>query len=395
MIHPFWFWLGYCTLRIDRARSAEVMEICRRGRYVYRDLSFGEDSMKMKVSRWSAKRMIRIGRERGIDMVMEKEYGLPALLSRYRCRVGIAIGLLLFGTIIFGSGRVVWSVRIEGNDRLDSGMILEQLSACGLEIGGSLRELETDVIENRMLILSDEISWISINLNGTVAHVEVRETLPEVDDTKEFAASNLVANRTGRIEMLEDIRGNLAVSIGDTVAKGELLVGGLYDSELGGLRYTRARGRVLAETERSFLVQIPLKNQKKVYTEQTFLEKYWIFFKKEGKIFANTKKFQGDCDIINTVEYFKLWGGVTLPFGIRTVRVLPYELCEEERDAETVVELALRELRARMQSEVPDGQLVRKEMRSEWRDGVYLLRCRANYIENIAVEKEIEIQGIS
>ena len=86
---------------------------------------------------------------------------------------------------------------------------------------------------------------------------------------------------------------------------------------------------------------------------------------------------------------------MTLPFGIRTVRVLPYELCEEERDAETVVEAALQQLRTRMQSEVPDGALIRKEMQGEWRDGVYILRCRANYIENIAVEKEIEIAGIS
>ena len=395
MIHPFWFWFGYRTLRVERARSAEVVELCRRGGYVYRGVSFCGEYICFEASYWTSGKIVQACRERGIPIVVEKEHGLPALLVRYRNRAGIAIGILLFCAIVFLSGRVVWSVRVEGNEQLDEQKILEQLSECGLEIGGALRDLQTDVIENRMLILSDEISWISVNLNGTVAHVEIRETLPEAQEERPFAASNLVAGRSGRIEMLEDIRGNLAVSLGDTVAEGELLVGGLYDSETGGLRYTRARGRVLAETERNFCVEIPLKKPKKVYTEKTYVEKYWIFFKKEGKIFANTKKFQGDCDIINTVEYFELWGGVTLPFGIRTVRVLPYELCEEERDAETAVELALQQLRARMQSEVPDGALVRKEMQSEWRDGVYVLRCRANYIENIAVEKEIEIEGIS
>ena len=58
------------------------------------------------------------------------------------------------------------------------------------------------------------------------------------------------------------------------------------------------------------------------------------------------------------------------------------------------MELALYGLRCRMHAEVPDGQLVRKSIKSEWTEEAYILRCRGEYIENIAVERKIEIQGI-
>lgn len=394
-MHPFWLLLGYRILRVERHRAAEVVELCRTHGYIYSKASFSEDSFFLRAADPTATKIVNGCRAYGISVEIVREGGIPAWVRHYRYRVGILIGFLLFCGILFCSGRVLWGIRIEGNERLSESEMIDQLSVCGLEIGCPLRELRGEVIENRMLILSDEISWISINMNGTVAHVEIREELPEPIEREDFAASNLVASRSGRIERLEDVRGNLAVGVGDVVAEGDLLVGGLYESEVGGLRYTRATGRVLAETERRFLVEIPLVGETKIYGNKPLMEKYWIFFKKEGKIFGNTKNFQGDCDIINTVEYFELPGNVRLPFGVRTVQYLPYEMQSERREAELAVALALRELREQVQRQVPDGQLIRKEMRSEWREDAYVLVCRANFIENIAVEKEIEIEGIS
>ena len=262
-----------------------------------------------------------------------------------------------------------------------------------MTVGDTLKDLETGVLENRMLIASDEISWISINLRGTVAQVEIRETIP-IPEEERFAAANLVAARDGRIEWMEDVRGNVAVQVGDAVSEGELLVGGVYDIERGGYRYTRARGKVYARTEREFTVEVPLQYEKKTYTGEEKVEKYWIFFEKEVKFFGKCGNLTGSCDTINTVEYFTLPGDVRLPFGIRTVRQTEYVTEVTERSGESAIEQAYYQLRCQMESEVPEGVLVSKELTAELSDTCYRLVCRAAYLENIAKTQEIEIEGV-
>ena len=84
-----------------------------------------------------------------------------------------------------------------------------------------------------------------------------------------------------------------------------------------------------------------------------------------------------------------------MPFGIHTVEVLEYELCEVERDGVRATELAYEQLAERMVSEVPEGTVVRKQTVTELCEDGVLLRCRAEFIENIAITKEIEIEGFS
>lgn len=370
------------------------MNLCRVGGYVYRDLSFCGDEVCLTASLRTSERIMRACQAHGIPIEVVRSWGLPFLVLRYRHRVGIPLGLVCFLLILWGSGRVVWDVRIEGDGGVSDAVVLEQLAACGLQTGVPLASLDTGVIENRVLILSDEISWISINLSGTVARVEVRTLIP-APEPQPYAAANLVASRFGVIEGFEDIRGNLAVSVGDAVSEGELLVGGLYSTEGGGLRYTCAKGRVLARTQYDFSVEVPLQYREKVYTGRKKNEKYWIFFKKEIKFFGNTGNSPGSCDTINTVEYVRLPGGVTLPFGVRTVRHMEYRLCDARRSAEEAVDLAFLQLRLQMEEAVPSGLPVRKKTNGVWDSNGYTLYCTANYIENIAVVREIQIEGIS
>jgi len=93
------------------------------------------------------------------------------------------------------------------------------------------------------------------------------------------------------------------------------------------------------------------------------------------------------------VEYLSLSDDCVLPFGIRTVSYREYELCEIERSEVETLNAAYDALYEQMEREVPDGSLVRKQVSSEITDVAVVLRCRAEYLENIAILKEIEIDG--
>lgn len=393
MVRPFLFLFGYRVLRLDRQYAGELMNLCRQMGLVYRNLRFDGDYVLLECGLRTAGRMLDACRDRGIPVVISESRGIPPILWRYRHRAGLFVGALLFCAILFFSGRVVWSIRVDGNEQLRDEEVIAALRRCGMEVGDPLNRLDTAVLENRMLIASDEISWISINMRGTVAQVEIREVVPAPRD-ETFAAANLVAARGGRIEWMEDVRGNVAVQVGDVVGEGELLVGGIYEIDGGGIRTTCAKGKVFAETRREFVTKIPLRYSKKAYTGEVKVEKSLIFFEKEIKFFGNTGNSYPTCDTINTVEYWTLPGGVTLPVGIRTVRVLEYETVEATRSEESAMELALYRLRCQMESEVPEGTLTGKSLRVSLTEEEYVLYCEAKYLENIAKLQEIELEGI-
>ena len=395
MIHPFRFLLGHRRLRMSRAAAGEVMNLCQSYGFVYRSFEFCEEYACLECTPRTAQRLIEACRARGITVVEEPVRGLPGLLVRYRRRYGIWLGLALAAVIVFFSGRVVWDVRIEGNERLDDEAVIEALREQGLRVGTWHRRLDIDALENRVLLYSDEISWISVNIIGTVANVEIREVEPIEAEPPFYDAANLVATRGGVIEWFEDIRGNVAVEIGDAVAEGDLLIGGLYGAEGKPAHYTCARGKVMARTEHDFSVEIPLQYEKKVYTGRVTVEKYLVFFEKEVKFFANSGNFPPTCDTIDTVEYWQTRGGSSIPVGIRTVRHYEYEWCSVERSPEAAMTLAYDTLRYQMESEMPQAMLVRKRIHTEQTETAYVLHAYVECIEDIARIEEIKIKGIS
>ena len=371
------------------------MNLCHAHGFVYRDFSFCDEYACFTCHPTVAHRLIEACRARGITVVEEPIRGLPGFFLRYRHRYGIALGILLFAVIVFFSGQVVWEIRVEGNERLDDAEVIAALHEQGLHVGSVYSRLDIDALENRVLLYADDLSWLSINMIGTVANVELREVELAPPSPPQYAAADLVAARGGVIEWFEDVRGNVAVEIGEAVGEGDLLVGGLYGSEGKPAHYTCAQGKVFARTERTFDVEILLTYEKKVYTGRTSVEKYLIFFEKEVKFFTNSRNSPLSCDTIDTVEYFQTHGGSCLPIGIRTVRHYEYETVSCTRSEEEAMTLAHDTLRYSFHIELDaDAMLVRKRTYAEPREGSFVLHARMEYIENIAKVEEIKIEGI-
>ena len=181
------------------------------------------------------------------------------------------------------------------------------------------------------------------------------------------------------------------VTAGQAVKAGELLVSGLYDSQTGGFRYTRAAGRVLARTQRVLTVEIPLVYEEKVY-EEPILEGLTVhFFDFSYKFFKNSGNQDILCDIIKYNSNLGQLGNNRLPMSFSRTDIHPYHLEERQRSAEEALELCYRELELQLSELSGDVQLLQKEITTEVRDGSVVLVCTLTCIENIAVVQEFEI----
>lgn len=398
--HPFLFIAGYRNYTTESKNAKAIFALCAKNSIPYSKSRIDGDILSFSVPFFCVFRFEKAAKEQNIEFLSVNSYGLPALCLRYRKRYGLLLGLLISFCLIFLSGRVIWDIRIDGERRLSEGEVKAVLSDCGLDIGTKLSDIDVATLQNRIMIRSDDIAWISVNIIGTVAEVEIREldVVPEEDeeddkDEELSAASNLVAAREGKVVGFENVSGNISVEIGESVSEGQLLIGGIYGDEESGFRYCNPKGRVLAETLHSKEIKILRKTEQKQYTGEVKCEKYLIFFKKRIKFFTNYRNLPPTCDKIIVEEFLPAPHSQELPFGVMTVRYLEYETKDVCRDDDTLRNIADAAVDAYIATELADSSILRTKIEFEIFDDCLIARCKIKCIEDIAVRKKLEIEG--
>ena len=386
------FLLGSVTVRADYASATELLNLCMYQGITFSDLNTFCDYVTVRFRLSQYKRFCRAASERDIEYCEVKRGGLPEILSRYRSRWGIVAGMLCAIAITVLSHSFVWAVEVEGNASVTTEEIISLLEDQGFSVGSPISQANTDRIENKIMIESDKISWMSINIIGTVAHVQIREygSKPNEESTKKPA--NLIAKKAGLVEEVRLFRGNAVVSAGKYVEKGELLVSGLFDSNQIGFRYTRAAGAVMARTEEEIYVEIPLEYESREYTGEEYCEKYVNFFDFSVNISKNYGKMGALYDKIDIVENYDLFGVIKTPISVRTVKYMEYETVTKTRTAEEAEALAYFRLSELLAEMAEDGMIISKRITPIIKNDGFAIYCTVVSIENIAEVSEFEVE---
>ena len=391
-IRPFYFLAGYRIYSFAPECSQEVLEKCRREGISFLDGYFCDGGFCVVIPLIASFRFERAARE--LEPKLLASRGIPSIILRYRHRYGLFLGLLLSVCAIFFSNSVIWDVRVDGERRLCESEVRALLSECGLDVGTKKSEIDVDTLQNRVMIYSDDIAWISVNIIGNIAEVEIRELefAAEGDGSEEWTASNLVSSADGRVIGFEDVRGNIAVEIGESVSQGQLLVGGIYGDEESGVRYMNADGRVFAECNERVEIEIERVQTKKRYTGVVKSEKYLIFFKKRIKFFANYRNLPPSCDKIIVEEYLRAPRGLYLPLGICEVRYLEYENVEHTLDDDALSAIADQRLDALISTTFKDAEILKFSRSQSFTDTSLTVECKIKCVKNVAVRKKVEVE---
>lgn len=385
--------VGYFSLEMQRASCDSFLNLCLRYGFTYYDIIFDEENKTFIaiMPLYVRKNVLTACRMWQIRARVKEYFGLPKILARYRGRWGIAVGAILSVALFFAAQSVIWRIDVIGNERLTSEQIIESLADNGLSIGDVIDDIHTDSIEQRVMINDDDIAWISINIVGTVARVEVREVIDTEIKEKDTRPANLVAMYDGQIVSLEVYAGFPTVKEGDFVRAGEMLVSGIYNSEKAPLRYTRASGRIIARVSHTISVEIPLEQVKKVPTGEKIEYKTLIFFGKSIKLFTNYRNLPPTCDIMNYEYAFDPFSLGEMPISLRVDTFLPYVEQSVVISEEEAIEQAYQLLRERIDSELPGAQILRKRLLGEMVDGRYVLTCHITALCDIARTVEFDV----
>ena len=353
----------------------------------YSNIVSADGAASVDIAYISARRAVALCRASGIEAKAVLLSGLPYYFGRLLSRPGMIAGAIAGLLILLLGNSVLWDVRVAPNEAVETAEVKALLAEYGVKPGAWLSRIDVGDIQTRIERDSNKIAWMSINVIGTVAYVEV---IPEVNDPpedgKEGDGANLVASRDGVIVGYELIAGKPTVEIGRTVRKGELIASGLYDSERFGFRATHAKGSVFARTEYHFEVEIPYDYTVREAQSSEISEISIIFFSFRQKFFKKGGFSGTKYDKIYSDIYIYSSGDATIPIGLSVTRVPIFAERAATRTPAEAVDIAYFEINRKILASIPEAEILSKSfIGGENADGtVYRLECRVECIDDIA-----------
>ncbi len=316
--------------------------------------------------------------------------GFPEILLRYRKRWGVFVGLIFAAIIMFASTKVIWTFNVSGNKDVPDEVIIDTLNELGCTYGTWVSQIDFDILCNDFLIKCPDVAWISVNMDGTHANVEVRETLRGKAQESEY--NNVVAARDGQIIQITAYGGKKQVAIGDVVRKGDLLISAIGTFGEGRNKIEGADGLVLAETTVEFVVEIPYKTEMKISTGNSNSINKLKIFDFPINLFVNSGIPYEKYDKIIENNQVELFGVVKLPLWLETETSSEYYtemtyLTEEEAKLR-----ALSEYRMRLHELSATCEILNLTTRHESSEDFYRIYCQVFCICDIAEPAPITVK---
>ena len=194
-------------------------------------------------------RFIRpVARRAGVRLKILRKYGLPFKIHKHRNRYGLLVGAVLFVIILMVMQNFLWDVEINGLKTLSESDVRKSLEKAGVSEGVFKGFVDIHKVERTLQLEYDKIGWMSVNLIGTRAEIEIKEkdSVPKKEYTSGY--NNVFSDKDGVIRSIDVRRGTALVKSGSAVSEGQLLVVGTFENAFGGVHFIDADATITAET---------------------------------------------------------------------------------------------------------------------------------------------------
>ena len=265
---------GQVRLRAESAFPERILNLCGARELAFWDVVWeSPTAFTCRLSRRDWHTLRQAAKHLDCDLTVVGREGAPYFFFRFRHRQALLIGLTLCATALFLGSFFVWDFVVEGNETVPTEEILRALEKNDVHLGSFGLSLEGESIRNHVLLDIPELSWITVNVSGCRAHVQVRERIPAPERLDRQTPSNLIARRAGLVLKVRALDGVAAVQPGTAVTEDQLLVSGVEDTDTVGARVLAGIGSVTARTWYTLTAAMPLEAPEKRYTgeEKTLL----------------------------------------------------------------------------------------------------------------------------
>lgn len=291
--------------------------------------------------------------------------------------------MLVMIALVFWSKFYVWEIELKGNENISDGEILGALAQCGVESGAFWPAFSADSIRSQVLYRIPELSWITVNMHGSLAEVIVVERNSPPEMIYEGACSNIVSDKDAFIIEVKALEGKSLVKAGDAVKKGDILISGIVESSFSPPRFLHCLGSVKAETNSSLTAVRPSAVEKKVMTGEKSRKFALIIGNKRINFYSGSSISYSFCDKIISVWSPEIKGVLSLPISIVKETSYFYTREEAEEDNYAVSRELEYSLRENLSREIADGEVISERLNFSQNKNLIISTLRVRCIENI------------
>ena len=308
---------GQVRIRVEAAFPERVLNLCGARNLAFWDLAWeSPTTFTCRLSRRDYYVLRRAVKNLECTMTLLRKEGVPFFLGRFRRRQALLCGLGISAVLLFFGSFFIWDFTVEGNDTVPREDILRALQKNGVHLGSFGFSLDAEDLRNHVLLEIPELSWITVNVSGCRAYVQVRERIPAPEIVNEREPTNVVARRDGLVLEVQALDGVKCVLPGTSVEAGEILISGIEDTETFGARILAGMGTVTARTWYELTTVMPLQVQQKEYTGEEKTRLSLVVGTHRMKFFSNGSIDEGNYDKITERTQWSLFG---LPLPVTTV----------------------------------------------------------------------------
>ena len=301
---------GYVSFTARGGFPERFLNLCRMRGILLWDLQSIDGIIHAKTDRHGYRRIRSVAKKSGMTVRISKKHGLPFFLNRHSNRAGLIIGACYCIAVLCILSTRIWSIDVIGNKTVPPEEIISVFEELGIKKGVAGKKVSINAVEIEALRRLPDLSWLNLNISGSSALIEVRERVvrPEAEDNSE--PSDIVASRDGQIVILRPFNGTQEQKIGNPVLKGDLLISGIEENRDLTVSFCRAKGYVVARTNRSIghTQSNEIKAKIPVAEKKSYNLDFLFFSIPLGKTADNAYKEKSEIRI----------NGVTLPFAFTT-----------------------------------------------------------------------------
>ncbi len=384
---------GKLIIHIDSFYVSSALDAILKNFLEYEHILYHSDgSIDIRVLASDREKFKQAFNDNSIEARYGKSNGILPFLFRYTSRFGIIAGIIIMLLCVFLSSKTVWDINIIGNSTVSNEEILDELKRNGFNIGAYVPSIDFDKLHNNFLLNSDSVAWISINMDGNTANVNIRE-IKEDSYADDKYYSNVVARYDGQIALIKKYNGVKTVNILDTVKKGDILISGIIDSKSQGVRYIHAEGEVEAYVKKQISVKVPLKTSVKTYTGRKTTDRSIEIFSKNINILKNSGNLYNNYDTIESYENIKLFGTVELPIRIKETIYTEYKYEDVQYSKNQARDIAMSKLRNETDEALSKAELISRKINHFCDFEFYYIECELYCYEDIAEIVKFELNG--
>ena len=381
---------GYINIKVESFFLERFINICiSKNIFLWNIKRKKSTIMYANISIKDFKRLKNIAKKTKSKVKIENKKGIPFLLYKYRKR---KLFLIFFAIMIIGlivTSNFIWNIEITGNVNISKEEIMQSLNNNGLKIGTNKNKIDTNIIINNIRLQRDDIAWIGINIKGTNAIIEIKESdkAPEIINQDEYC--NIISDKQATITKISVQNGTAVVNVGDIVKPGDVLVAGYLEGKYTGTRYVHAQADIQAKVWYSKKEKFYFNQEIQVPTGATET-KYSINFNNFKINFYKTLSKFKKYDTINESKKLMLFSNLYLPIEIIKTTNSEYKKENVTYTEQELIEIASKKLEEDLQNQIYNkNNIINKQVNIYPNSGYIEVEVIYEVLENIGNKEKI------